>query len=200
MLANGDWKAEPYSDPGLANNRSCYVLFVLHFPVVRLILLYLECDVHIWNSHVLMPVHLFVLHFAVFGVKLFSSWSSIQLPSSTTRKAPASDIGSGPPAKVRAGKCTAKWFESGNTQAELSKWEEASGNVSHDVLLLRDETVRLFSTLQNISATFSRTHIYVLREDSHVLHLWNYTFAMRTCFQSTLLQSSVPHCSLGSSR
>ena len=46
--------------------RSCYVLFVLHFPVVRLILLYLECDVHIWNSHVLMPVHLFVLHFAVF--------------------------------------------------------------------------------------------------------------------------------------
>ena len=30
--------------------RSCYVLFVLHFPVVRLILLYLECDVHIWNS------------------------------------------------------------------------------------------------------------------------------------------------------
>lgn len=62
--------------------RSCYVLFVLHFPVVRLILLYLECDVHIWNSHVLMPVHLFVLHFAVFGMKLFSSWSSIQLPSS----------------------------------------------------------------------------------------------------------------------
>ena len=46
--------------------RTCYVLFVLHCPVVRLMLLYLECDVHIWNSHVLMPVH----------------WFAIELPSS----------------------------------------------------------------------------------------------------------------------
>ena len=62
--------------------RTCYVLFVLHCLVLQLMLLYLECDVHIWKSHVLMPVHWFVLHWGVFGMKLFSFWSSIQLPSS----------------------------------------------------------------------------------------------------------------------
>ena len=37
MLANGDWQAEPYRDPGLANNRSCYVFFgLLCRTVVRL--------------------------------------------------------------------------------------------------------------------------------------------------------------------
>ena len=56
--------------------RTCYVLFVLHCPVLRLMLLYRECDVHIWKSHVLMPVHWFVLHLAVFGMKLFS-WNGV---------------------------------------------------------------------------------------------------------------------------
>ena len=55
---------------------TCYVLFVLRCPVLRLLLLYLECDVRIWKSHVLMAVHWFVLYLAVFGMKLFS-WNGV---------------------------------------------------------------------------------------------------------------------------
>ena len=89
----------------------------------------------------------------------FSSWTWFPLAllqRDTTRKPPASDLSSGQPAEVRAGKCTARWSESENTQAEPSEWEATNGIVSHDVFLVAwRHCCRHWTFSINIVAIFS---------------------------------------------
>ena len=159
MLANGDWQAEPYRDPGLANNRSSYVLFgLLCRTVVRLqgcqvsqllcfvcvafsccstdtVISWMWCtylEFTFWCQFIcLCCIWLFLewnyfhpdLPYSCLQACCFSSWTWFPLAllqRDTTRKPPASDLSSGPPAEVRAGKCTARWSE---------KWKHASGAI-----------------------------------------------------------------------
>ena len=196
MLANGDWQAEPYSDPGLANNRSCYVLIgLLCRTVVRLqgcqvsqllcfVCVAFSCcstdTVISWmwctylefarfdaSSFVCVAFCCFLewnyfhpdLPYSCLQACCFSSWTWFPLAllqRDTTRKPPASDLSSGPPAEVRAGKCAARWSESENTQAEPSEWEATNGIVSHDVFLVAwRHCCRHWTFSMNIVAIFS---------------------------------------------